>query len=295
MEKCPVLAIVVPCYNEEEIIKLTINELSNLLDNLIQSGQVAENSYISFVDDGSRDSTWDILSKEAELHNKVRALRFACNFGHQKAIYAGMCENKADIYITLDCDLQDDISIISEMINKYKKGNLDVVYAVRNDRNNDTYIKRSFAELFYKLSTELGLKSIYNSADFRLVTDKVVTVLRHTKESNLYLRGLIFNYNFKYDIVHFSRKNRIGGEPKYNFTSSFRLAMNGITSLTVKPIRLIGLFAFMMFLLSILFLSKTYFAGSIILLSIYILGEYLFAALIESKKRPDYVIYDKIN
>ena len=198
MNTIPKLALIIPCFNEEEIIEISAQKLLSVLSDLKEKGSVSKDSYICFVDDGSTDNTWDKIQEISRNNNSIQAIRFACNFGHQKAIMAGMCENSADIYITLDCDLQDDIEIIKEMVNKYKENNVDVVYSVRSSREKDGFFKKITAQVFYKFCSFLGIKTLYDSADFRLVTNKVVSVLTQHNEFNLYLRALIYKYSFKY-------------------------------------------------------------------------------------------------
>ena len=294
MSISPKLALIVPCFNEAEIIEIS-QKLLSVLDDLKEENLVSNDSYICFVDDGSADKTWEKIQELSKNNNSIQAIRFACNFGHQKAIMAGMCENSADIYITLDCDLQDDLNAITEMVKKYKENNADVVYSVRSSREKDGFLKKITAQVFYKFCSFLGIKTLYDSADFRLVSNKVVSVLKQHNEFNLYLRALIYKYSFKYDIVYFERQKRVGGSPKYNFVSSFNLAINGITSFSIRPIRMILILSLLILLISVIKKSEIFFVGGLNLFAIYIVGEYLFANLIETKKRPNYVISEKIN
>ena len=293
MEVLPKLALIVPCYNEEEIIKESAEKLLSILKDLTKNSAVAQDSYICFVDDGSADNTWNLLQDISIENSCIKAIRFACNFGHQNAIMAGMCENSADIYITLDCDMQDDPNKIFEMIQKYKENNVDVVYGVRSSRETDSFLKRITAQMFYRFCSFLGIKSLYDHADYRLVTDKVVNVLRAHKEFNLYLRALIYKYSFKYDIVYYTRLKRIGGTPKYNFIKSFNLAINGITSFSQRPVRIILFLSIITFIISLVIRSEIFFVGGLNLFAIYIVGEYLFANSVEIKNRPKYVISEK--
>lgn len=290
-----VLAIVIPCYNEELIVEQTTGKISEVLEKLISDGKVSNDSYICFVDDGSTDKTSEILDKITEENKFVRVIRFLCNFGHQKAILCGMTENEADIYITLDCDLQDDITVIPEMIDKYINGDIDVVYGKRNNRTNDSALKRLTAEMFYKFLSLMGVKTLENSADFRLVSKNVVNVLRQYKETNIYLRGLIFNLGFKYDTVYYKRLLRIGGISKYPIRNMFKLASDGITSTTDFPVRLISICGIVLILLGIIQMSKTVFIGGINLFATGIIGEYITKTHFEAKRRPNWIIREKKN
>ena len=294
-ENLPVLAIITPCYNEEEIISDSISKLSKILNNLISANIISKNSYISVVDDGSVDSTFDKLSDLSKENNKLKIIKLACNFGHQKAMLCGLISNNADIYITLDSDLQDDINVIPEMIEKYKNKNVDIVYTIRNNRNNDSFCKSFFADMYYVFAKFMGVKGIKNSADFRLVSDKVVSVLKNITENNLYLRGLIYSFGFKYDVVHFKRAKRLSGETKYTLPKQFDLAINGITSCSSFPVKLILIFSIVCFVMCFIKHSEIFFVGGLILFSLYIIGEYISKTYTESKNRPPFVISDKIN
>ena len=291
----PTLAIIVPCYNESSIIQESSSKLFNILNNLINRNIISENSYISFVDDGSRDSLWDKLIHLSENNSHFKCIRLLYNTGHQNAIFCGLKENEADIYITIDCDLQDDTNVIEDMIKKYKENNLDIVYSIRKNRFSDNLLKRIPAQIYYKILHLIGIKSLDNCADFRLVSNNVVKFLRQLNETNLYLRGLLFNYNFKYDIVYYTRTKRIGGTPKYNFKDSFDLAIKGITNFSLRPIRIIFITGFCLFIFSILLKSLLILMTAINLMSLGIIGEYLGHMFNEVKKRPNYIVIDKTN
>lgn len=298
-KELPTLAIVVPCYNEEEILQESLPKLLEVLENLIEKKEVCNKSYVSFVDDGSSDSTFKILKEESYNNKKIRILKLLYNAGHQKALLCGIKENDADIYLSIDCDLQDDIDVIPDMIKKYKEQNLDVVYGIHNDRQTDSYWKKNFAEAYYKLIALLlsssNSKSLSNHADFRLITRNVALFLRQINEHNLYLRGLIYNQNFKHDIVCYSRKKRNKGVSKYNIPKMFNLAINGIIGQTLLPIRLISLLGGVLFLSSLFVKSQILLIGGINLIATGILGEYLGRAFIEVQNRPNYIVSDKIN
>lgn len=307
----PVLAIIVPCLNEEEIIGKSYSELSSVLKTLIEQQKISSDSYICFVDDGSSDKTWELIS-ELSKNKDLKGLKLSRNFGHQAAQLAGLTQSEADIFITIDADLQDDANTIIEMVDKYHQG-CEIVFGVRSDRNSDGFLKRHISQFYYKLAQFLGVNGIYNHADFRLMSKKVVDILKELKECNIYLRGLIPSLGFKSACVYFSRKKRIAGEAKYNFFSLSALAIDGITSFSVKPLRLITALGFICFFITILmsiysvisyfnlrnvpgwaslFIS-IYFLGGIQLLSIGIIGEYIGKIYKETKQRPKFFIEEK--
>ena len=229
IKDCPILAIVVPCYNEEEIIEKSFNIINALLQKLICEKVVSENSYISVVDDGSTDKSFEIL-KNLEKDNNLKLIKLSSNCGHQKALLSGLVQNEADIYISLDCDLQDDINVIPKMIELYKNNDIDVVYGVRKNRDVDTFFKKFSANLYYLLSKIFGVKGINNAADFRLISHNVVNLLKNVDERNLYLRGLIPSFNLKNEVVYYDRFARIGGSTKYTLKKMLKLALDGIIS-----------------------------------------------------------------
>lgn len=312
MEK-PVLAIITPCLNEEEIIEKSYSELSSVLKTLIEQNKISSESYVCFIDDGSSDKTWALIS-EVSKNKDAKGLKLSRNFGHQAAQLAGLTQSEADIFITIDADLQDDTNTIIEMVDKYHRGN-EIVYGVRSDRNSDSFLKRHISQFYYKLAQFLGVNGIYNHADFRLMSKKVVDILKELKECNVYLRGLIPSLGFKSCCVYFSRKKRIAGEAKYNFFSLSALAIDGITSFSVKPLRLITALGFFCFFVAILmsayslisyFVGKIvpgwaslfvsiYFLGGIQLLSIGILGEYIGKIYKETKQRPKFFIEERVD
>lgn len=307
----PVLAIITPCLNEEEIIEKSYSEISSVLKSLIEAKKISSNSYVCFIDDGSSDKTWALIS-EVSKNKDAKGLKLSRNFGHQAAQLAGLTQSEADIFITIDADLQDDTNTIIEMVDKYLEG-CEIVYGVRSDRNSDNFLKRHISQFYYKLAQFLGVNGIYNHADFRLMSKKVVNILKELKECNIYLRGLIPSLGFKSANVYFSRKKRIAGEAKYNFFSLSALAIDGITSFSVKPLRLITTLGFFCFFVAILMSAYSiisyfnlrnvpgwaslfisiYFLGGIQLFSIGILGEYIGKIYKETKQRPKFFIEEK--
>jgi polyisoprenyl-phosphate glycosyltransferase len=308
-----VLAIIVPCLNEEEIVQDSYAQISLILKTLIEQKKISSESYLCFVDDGSSDKTWELISKLSKSKD-VKGLKLSRNFGHQAAQIAGLTQSEADIFITIDADLQDDTNTIIEMVDKYLEGN-EIVYGVRSDRNSDGFLKRTFAQFYYKLAQFLGVNGIYNHADFRLMSKKVVNILKKLKECNIYLRGLIPNLGFKSCCVYFSRKKRFAGKTKYNVFAQFALAIDGITSFSVKPLRLITALGFICFFVAVLMSAYSiisyfsekivsgwtslfisiYFLGGIQLLSIGIIGEYIGKIYKETKQRPKFIVEEQTN
>ena len=306
----PTLVVIVPCYNDSEILNTTFDELSKVVEDLKSKNKISEGSYLSFVDDGSTDETWNVIQTL-----DVKGLKLSKNFGHQSALIAGMFENDADIFITVDDDLQDDITLIEKMVDKYKEG-FEIVYGVRNDRTSDSFINRFFANMYYGLNKILKMGTIPNHADFRLISKKVIEVLKNYPETNLYLRGLISNLGFKTTSLYYKRSKRVGGKSHYNFLRRIKLALDGITSFSVTSLRFISVLGLLCFIFAILmtiyafyyyvttkapvsgwtslFISL-YFIGGIQLLSIGILGEYIGKIYKESKHRPRYIVEEKSN
>ena len=235
-----VLAIVVPCYNEQEVLPQTNKRLRALLDSMIQDRLISSGSYIMYVNDGSRDDTWSMIAGYSEQDTYVRGLKLAGNVGHQNALMAGLdtARQDADITVSIDADLQDDINVIPEMVKKYDEG-VDIVYGVRRKRETDTFFKRTTAQMFYKFMTNMGVKSVYNHADFRLMSRRAVDALCQYEERNLFLRGLVPLIGYKTDSVYYDRSAREAGESKYPLSKMLSFAIDGITSFSVKPLRLI--------------------------------------------------------
>jgi len=315
MPVAPELGIIVPCYNEAEIIVQSSEQLLKLLNRLITANIISPKSFLGFVDDHSRDNTWDLIKALTKKETQIKAIRLASNRGHQYALLAGLLEFnlQADCLISLDADLQDDINMIEVMIGKFSEGN-EIVYGVRKKRPTDGVLKKITAGLFYRLLKSMKANVIYNHADFRLTGRRVVEELRNFTEINLYLRGIFPLLGFNSAIVYYERKERMGGVSKYPVKKMISLALDGITSFSIVPLRLITLTGFIVFI-SCLFLMgyalvgyfnhKTvagwfstvlpfYFLGGIQILCIGIIGEYLGKIYKEVKRRPRYIIDDRI-
>ena len=306
----PILYLVVPCYNEEEIILESAAILKAKITELISSGAIGKGSRILFVNDGSRDDTFKLLSDAAHEDPVYILVSLVGNRGHQNALWAGiMTAAKADIVITIDADLQQDINALGKFIECYKNG-AEVVYGVRNDRETDGFFKKMSALSYYKLMHIMGSKILTNHADYRLISRKVIDALKEYNESNLFLRGLIPTLGFPSDIVYFDVKERTGGESKYTLSKMLRLATDGITSFTIRPLRIISFAGFITMLFSVVFgifsfiewiqgknapgyttlLLVLLFMSGIILLSLGVIGEYLGKIYMETKNRPKYLI-----
>lgn len=313
MKKIPELAIIVPCYNEEEALLSGIKTLTKVLNNLTESGQIAQSSRLVFVNDGSRDKTWDIISAEHKKNPQtIKGICLSRNFGHQEALLAGLYNTRADIYITIDADLQDDVSAIKEMVARYQDG-CEIVYGVRKCRDTDSFFKRSTALLFYKLMKILGVELVANHADFRLLSNRAVVAMSEFKEKNLFLRAIVPLVGFKSDCVYYDRKKRKAGTTKYPLKKMLLFALKGISGFSAVPLHLITLcgiiISFMSFLL-IIWTVCGYFSGSTIvgwtslmsaitffsgitILFMGIIGEYIASIFVEVKNRPVYII-DKV-
>ena len=310
------LAIVVPCYNEEEALVDTNETLIELLDDLIRRKVVKEDSFILYVNDGSKDNTWEIIEKAYNESNLVHALNLAGNKGHQNALLAGLMtiKDEVDISVSIDADLQDDVDVIEEMINKYYAGS-DIVYGVRNDRTSDSAFKRFTAEAFYKFMNIMGAKTVYNSADFRLMSKRALDELSLYSESHLFLRGLATELGFKTDCVYYKRSPRLKGESKYPLKKMISFAFNGVTSFSDKPLTMIlylGFIAILVSLVAVIYsliqhingqtiqgwtslFASIWFIGGVQLVSLGIIGQYVGKTFIETKKRPRYYIERYLN
>ena len=305
------LAIVVPCYNEEEVFPETARQLTAVVKDLIKKKKVAKNSFVLFVNDGSKDTTWQLIQEEHARNPKVFGLNLAANVGHQAALLAGLMTAKdiADVSISIDADLQDDVAVIEEMVDKYHEG-CDIVYGVRSDRTSDSFFKKFTAESFYKFMTAMGAKTVYNHADYRLMSARALEQLSKYKERNLFLRGIAPLIGYKTDCVYYARKERMAGESKYPLKKMLAFAFDGITSFSVKPITLIcvvGLLAILVAFGAVVYsiivwslgravsgwpsvFASIWFLGGVQLLSIGIVGQYVGKTYIESKERPLYNI-----
>ena len=306
-----ILSIVVPCYNEEEMLPITFESLRNKLAELIEKGKISPESFLLFIDDGSKDKTWELIDNENKVHKEVKGLKLAGNVGHQFALTAGLIFAKdiCDIAISIDADLQDDIEVFEEMVDKYHEG-CDIVYGVRNKRKTDSIFKRVTAQGFYRVMNFFGAKTIYNHADFRLMSKRALEQFSKYSEENLYLRGIVPLIGYKTECVYYDRKVRVAGKSKYPLRKMIALAVEGITSFSVKPIRYIVLLGFISVLLSLAafvyalvsFLLKTvepgwtslivsiWFLGGVQLISIGLIGEYIGKIYMEVKRRPRYNI-----
>lgn len=306
----PVLSIVLPCYNEEAVLPSTIEKINKYLNDLIEKEKISPKSFLCFVDDGSTDNTWSIIEKHQD--NQIRGLKLAANAGHQNALLAGLIYNRerADIFITIDADLQDDINAIEKMVDSYLRGN-EIVYGVRESREVDTPFKRKSAELFYDIQDKIGIKIIKNHADFRLISKKVLVHLEEFTEVNLYLRAMFPIIGFKSDHVYYKREERLAGESKYPLIKMLSLAWEGITSFSTFPLKLITIIGTLIFIISIFMILYTiylklftdlaiqgwastevaiYFIGGVQLLSLGVLGEYLGKVYKETKRRPRFIV-----
>ena len=305
------LGIVVPCYNEEEVLKISSEALRKVLDDLVAKKKIAEDSFVLFVNDGSKDLTWNLISEEHKVHKQIKGLNLAKNVGHQYALTAGLLTAKdmCDVTVSIDADLQDDTSVIEEMIDKFHEG-CDIVYGVRNSRKKDTFFKRTTAQGYYKLMDSMGVKTVYNHADFRLMSKRSLIAFSEYKETNLYLRGMVPLLGCKTDCVYYERKERVAGESKYPLKKMLALAFEGISSFSTKPIDLITALGFGIVFLSVIaaiyafvsyFLGQVeagwtslilsiWFLGGVQLLSIGLIGKYIGKIYTEVKHRPRYNI-----
>jgi len=306
------LGIVIPCFNEEEVLNETKNRLEELLNGMIKEKEISNDSFICFVDDGSRDRTWELIEQFAKESQMFRGIKLSRNFGHQNALIAGLMQLKdeADALISMDADLQDDILVVKEFVKKYKEG-YDVVYGVREDRSSDTKFKRWTAELFYKFQAFMGIENISNHADYRLLSRRALNALAEFKEVNLFIRGVVPLIGFKSCSVYYSRGERFAGESKYPLKKMLFFALDGITSFSIVPLRIITLLGFFIFLFSLIviiwiFIEKymvgstiqgwssimvsIYLMGGIQLMSLGIIGEYIGRIFQQSKNRPRYII-----
>lgn len=306
----PILFIVIPCYNEEEVLPETITQITDVLDELLHKKMISQYSKILFVDDGSKDETWSIIESNNKVNGFIQGLKLSKNVGHQNALLAGLnfAKDFSDCVISIDADLQDDLNVIPEFIDKYKEGH-DIVYGVRKSRITDTVFKRSTAQGFYRLMSSMGVNIVYNHADYRLMSKRVLEHLATYREVNLFLRGLIPLIGFKSTNVYYNRNERFAGESKYPLKKMLAFALDGITSFSITPIRLITGIGTLMFLFSIIiaiyifvnkFLGNTtsgwsslmisiWFIGGTQLVALGLIGEYIGKIYKEVKDRPKYI------
>lgn len=309
--KLPVLYIVVPCYNEEKVLPITNKLFIDKIQGLIKIKKIDSKSKVVFVNDGSKDDTWNIITDLAKKNKEVEGISLSRNRGHQNALLAGLMDvkDKCDISISIDCDGQDDINAMNEMVDKYLDG-YDVVYGVRSKRETDTAFKRNTAQLYYKILELLGAEVVYNHADYRLLSSKVLNELANFEEVNLYLRGMVPLVGFKSTSVYYERAERMAGESHYPLHKMLSLALDGVTSLSIKPIRLIAIFGIVVSVLSFLSYFFTLFSRSLdrrlllmghmiclliglLIFALGVVGEYVGKAYMESKHRPRYIISER--
>lgn len=308
------LYVVVPCYNEEAVLNETTSRLSQILENMQKEGMISVSSRILYVDDGSSDSTWSIIDGFCQTNPSVCGVKLAGNAGHQNALMAGLesAVDQADILITVDADLQDDINLIPEMVRKYDEG-FDIVCGVRSDRDTDSFLHRKCAYGFYRMMNFLGTKTIFNHADYRLMSKRAVKQLCRYRERNLYLRGMILKVGYKHTCVYYSRAKRFAGESHYPYSKLISLALEGITSFSVKPVRLIFVAGLIFVLLSVLLFAyviwglvvgksvagwpsvilSIWLVGGLLMIGLGVVGEYIGKIYLEVKDRPRYNIEKK--
>lgn len=310
----PVLYMIIPCYNEEEVLPITSGMFLQKMEELEGKGLVSPDSKILFINDGSKDKTWEIIQELSRKDRHFMGISQSRNRGHQNAVLAGLMEAKdrCDITISIDCDGQDDINAMDEMVKEYLNG-CEVVYGVRSKRDTDTFFKRFTAESFYKLMNWLGAEVVFNHADYRLISSKVLKEFQNFKEVNIFLRGMIPLVGFKSTSVYYERHERIAGESHYPLSKMLALAFNGITSLSVKPLRMIITLGFLISILSFIgviwsvvvsllghsvagwasIVSMVCFIGGIQLLCLGVIGEYIGKIYLEVKARPRYIISER--
>ena len=307
-----ILYIVVPCYNEEEVLETTAEKLGEKLRSLIKSGAVSDKSRAVFVDDGSKDRTWEIISTLHEKDSLFSGIKLSRNKGHQNALLAGLLtvKDKCDAVISLDADLQDDIDAMDKMVDKFVNDKCDIVYGVRSSRDSDTFFKKHTAQGFYKLLSKMGVEMTYNHADYRLMSKRAIDALSEFGEVNLFLRGIVPMIGYKTDIVTYERHERAAGKSKYPLRKMIAFALEGITSFSVKPIRFITFLGISLFTMSILMLIyflirhftggtlpgwtslavSVWAIGGLQLLAIGVIGEYIGKIYLETKQRPKYFV-----
>ena len=312
----PVLYLVIPCYNEEQVLPLTSGKFKAKIDELVEAGKISDDSRVMFVNDGSKDTTWDILSALSEENSRYCAISLSRNRGHQNALIAGLMEAKkyADITISMDCDGQDDINAITQMVDEYAKGS-EIVFGVRNDRSTDSWFKRTTAQSYYKFLRGMGVDIIPDHADYRLMSARVLDALEGYSEVNLFLRGIIPQLGFKQSVVYYSRAEREAGTTHYPLSKMVSLAVDGVTSFSVRPLRLITLLGFIVAFLALIgiiyvivsVISGYYvdgwasttsilcFVSGIQMISLGVIGEYIGKIYLETKQRPRYFVSERKN
>ena len=310
----PILYMIIPCYNEEKVLPMTSPMFLDKLNQLISEGKINQKSRILFVNDGSKDKTWEIIQSLSQENEHFCGICQSRNRGHQNAVLAGLMEAKdvCDITISIDCDGQDDINAMDKMIDEYATG-AEIVYGVRSKRETDTFFKRFTAEFFYKILNWMGAEVVFNHADYRLISSRVLQEFSHFKEVNIFLRGMVPLVGFKSTSVYYERHERIAGESHYPLSKMLSLAFDGITSLSIKPIRLItglGIIISVLSFLLILYVLISFFGGNVTpgwastltvvcfiggiqLVSLGVIGEYIGKIYLETKARPRYIISER--
>ncbi|MDE5649863.1 MAG: glycosyltransferase family 2 protein [Duncaniella sp.] len=310
----PVIAIVLPCYNEEEILPITVRELLTLLDRMSGDGMISHDSFLLCSNDGSNDSTWSVIRELHAKDRRVKGISLAHNCGHQNALFAGLMavKDSCDAAISIDADLQDDPTAIIRMVEKFCDGK-EIIYGVRHERTVDNWFKRASAHGFYSFQKAMGVDTIYDHADYRLMSSRALNLLSEYGESNLFLRGIVTRIGLDSDIVTYSRGRRVAGESKYPLSKMLGFAIDGITSFSAKPMRIVFFMGLGLLILDILvalyviwsiifsdnleagwasLMLSIWFLGSLILMAIGVVGEYIGKIFIEVKKRPRYAIRD---
>ncbi|MFC1630864.1 glycosyltransferase family 2 protein [Pseudomonadota bacterium] len=308
------LKIVVPCYNEEEVLPGTSKILQLILEGLIKKKKISNKSSIVFIDDGSSDGTWEIIESLSSDSKHINGIKLSCNRGHQNALLAGLLNVSGDVVVSIDADLQDDENSIEDMVDAYHQG-YDVVYGVRGTRASDNPLKRITAELYYKMLKLMGVNVVYNHADYRLISRRVINALEEYQEVNVFLRGLIPSIGFSSTVITYERKERFAGESKYPFRKMLSLALNGVTSFTSFPLRLIAILGLLILSVTIMLsiwalwvsiydesavpgwassVLPMYLLGGIQLFSIGVIGEYIGKIYMETKERPRFIIEKSI-
>lgn len=308
------IGIVVPCYNEQEVLSETVSRLGALLTRMTASGQIGAASGVWFVDDGSSDGTWEGIRAATQQDVRFHGIRLSRNRGHQNALLAGLERAHGDAIITIDADLQDDITVIEKMV-ELCIGGSDIVYGVRQSRATDTRLKRISAEFYYSLLARVGVEVVFNHADYRLMSRRALDALQRYSEVNLFLRGIIPQLGFTTATVPYDRAERFAGESKYPVRKMLSLAINGITSFSVMPLRLIAVLGLLVCLFSVVMVVRVfygalvlhsvipgwassvipiYFLGGVQLLSIGVIGEYVGKIYLETKRRPRFLVQEEI-
>ena len=310
------LIIIVPCYNEQEVIVNTIRTLTNLLTNMHVAHLISDDSKILLVDDGSNDNTWKIINEESSNNPKISGIRLTRNSGQQIALMAGYAQinGLCDMAVTIDADLQDDETKINEMVERYKEG-YDIVYGVRESRKVDSLFKRTSAQTFYRFMQAMGVKTVYNHAEYRLLSARAINQLLKYRETNMYLRGIVSTLGYKTACVYYDRKKREAGVSKYPISRLISLAFNGITSFSIRPMHMIMYLGIIFIFVAVCIviwvlwcklrgqaivgwsslIISIWFCSGCVLTSLGLIGEYVGRTYMEVKQRPRYAIMDEIN